>query len=87
MKHFLVLILLSLTLQLTATAQSNPSYASSKEIKKEKKVSKGTSGQKDRNFWQSKRSVKKFKKSVKKKDCDCPGQMTEKQRRKYRVRN
>jgi hypothetical protein len=86
MNKFLFVLFLGLMLHLKAAAQDNPSYASAKESRKEKKMSKSTSAQKDRNYWQDPRNVKKFKKTAKKKDCDCPGEMTAKQRRKHRIR-
>lgn len=84
MGKFLFVWLLSTALHLTAAAQDSPSYASAKESRKEKKMSEGAAVGKDRNYWQDPRNVKKFKKSAKKKNCDCPGEMTAKQRRKYR---
>jgi bacillopeptidase F (M6 metalloprotease family) len=86
MSKLLFILFLGTALHLTAAAQDNSSYASTKESRKEKKMSKGTSTQKDRNYWQDQRNVKKFKKTAKKKNCDCPGEMTAKQRRKHRIR-
>ena len=86
MNKLLFVLLLGMMLQLNAAAQDNPSYASAKESRQEKKMSKGASVQKDRNYWQDQRNVKKFRKTAKKKNCDCPGEMTAKQRRKHRIR-
>ncbi len=85
MKKLLFLLFIGLTLHLSAAAQSNPSQLSLKESKKVK--SQKNYVEKDRNYWQNERNIRQFKKSAKKKKCDCPGQMTEKQRRKYRPRS
>lgn len=84
MGKFLFVLFLGTALHLTAAAQDNPSYASAKASGKEKKRAKDAAVEKDRHYWQDPRNVKKFKKSGKKKNCDCPGEMTAKQRRKYR---
>ena len=85
MKKMLLLFAVLLTTHLTVLAQSTGDLsADSKENKKTTKVKK--SAQRDRDYWQDKRTVKKFQKSTKKKDCDCPGQMTAKQRRKHRFK-
>ena len=79
-----MLLIVGLTLRLSVQAQdSKLSLAFSGESRVVAKP-RSDDGPKDRNYWQDRRNVKKFKKSVKKKDCDCPSQMTEKQRRKYR---
>ena len=83
MSKFLFVWLLATSLHLTASAQDSPSYASAKDSRKDKKISKGAAVERDRNYWQDSR---KFKKASKKKNCDCPGEMTAKQRRKYRFR-
>jgi len=84
MSKFLFVWLLATSLHLTATAQDHPSYASAKGSRQDRKMSKGTAIEKDRNYWQDGGNSKKFKKAGKKKNCDCPGEMTAKQRRKYR---
>ena len=84
MGKFLFVLLLGTALHLPGAAQDIPSYASATESRREKKVPKGSAVEKDRNYWQDPRNVKKFKKSGKRKNCDCPGEMTARQRRKYR---
>jgi hypothetical protein len=85
MKKLLFLLIFGLTMHLGATAQSDPNQLSLKESKKSK--SQKNYAQKDRSYWQKERNVRQYGKSAKKKKCDCPGQMTEKQRRKFRYKS
>jgi hypothetical protein len=84
MGKFLFVLFLSIALHLTAAAHNSPLYASAKESRRAKKMSEGVPLQKDRHYWQDPRNGKKRQKTAKKKNCDCPGEMTAKQRRKYR---
>jgi hypothetical protein len=85
MKKILIVLFAFLTVHLTALAQDHSSKLSSTSSKESKKSKKSTYVPKDRNYWQDGSSQKKLKKKGKK-NCDCPGEMTAKQRRKHRYR-
>ncbi|MBC7923751.1 MAG: hypothetical protein H7Z75_21970 [Ferruginibacter sp.] len=84
MKKLLLLFAVLLTTHLTVVAQRNGDLSADSKANQTTKVKK--SPPRDRDYWQKKSTVRKFKKSTKKKDCDCPGEMTAKQRRKHRFK-
>lgn len=79
MKKLFSLCILLLAVQATAFAQTKEASVNQTSSRKSTPVSK------DRTYWQNDRNVRKAKKKPKK--CDCPSQMTEKQRRKYRYKS
>ncbi|MES2730412.1 MAG: hypothetical protein V4714_01645 [Bacteroidota bacterium] len=85
MKKILIVLFAFLAVHLTALAQSNSSNLSLAPDKESKKSKRSAYVPKDRSYWQDGRNQKKLKKKGKK-NCDCPGEMTAKQRRKHHYR-